>query len=147
PRGPRGCLEAPVRAPGGHLRGPAAPHRALGGEGRAGGGGRAPPGRLRAPRGPAHPSLPGGRLPRAPRRRGGRVSNAVEVEKLSKVFGDFVAVDAVSFAVEAGEVFGFLGPNGAGKTTTIKMLTGLVPPSSGRGTVAGLDILRQGKEI
>jgi ABC-2 type transport system ATP-binding protein len=72
---------------------------------------------------------------------------AVEVEKLSKVFGDFVAVDAVSFSVEAGEVFGFLGPNGAGKTTTIKMLTGLVPPSSGRGTVAGLDILKQGKEI
>ncbi|MFL6260615.1 MAG: ATP-binding cassette domain-containing protein [Thermoanaerobaculia bacterium] len=72
---------------------------------------------------------------------------AVEVEKLSKVFGDFVAVDAISFAVETGEVFGFLGPNGAGKTTTIKMLTGLVPPSSGRGMVAGLDILRQGKEI
>jgi ABC-2 type transport system ATP-binding protein len=72
---------------------------------------------------------------------------AVEVEKLSKVFGDFVAVDAVSFAVEAGEVFGFLGPNGAGKTTTIKMLTGLVSPTSGRGTVAGLDIRTQGKEI
>jgi ABC-2 type transport system ATP-binding protein len=72
---------------------------------------------------------------------------AVEVEKLTKVFGDFVAVDAVSFSVDAGEVFGFLGPNGAGKTTTIKMLTGLVPPSSGRGTVAGLDILEQGKEI
>ncbi|HEY4597716.1 MAG TPA: ABC transporter ATP-binding protein [Thermoanaerobaculia bacterium] len=72
---------------------------------------------------------------------------AVEVEKLTKRFGDFVAVDAVSFSVEAGEVFGFLGPNGAGKTTTIKMLTGLVSPTSGRGTVAGLDILRQGKEI
>ncbi|HET9211349.1 MAG TPA: ABC transporter ATP-binding protein [Thermoanaerobaculia bacterium] len=75
------------------------------------------------------------------------MSAAVEVEKLTKRFGDFVAVDAVSFAVEAGEVFGFLGPNGAGKTTTIKMLTGLVPPSSGRGTVAGLDIRTQGKEI
>ena len=74
-------------------------------------------------------------------------TTAVEVEKLTKRFGDFVAVDAVSFSVEAGEVFGFLGPNGAGKTTTIKMLTGLVPPSAGRGTVAGLDILRQGKEI
>ncbi len=75
------------------------------------------------------------------------MSAAVEVENLTKRFGDFVAVDAVSFAVEPGEVFGFLGPNGAGKTTTIKMLTGLVPPSSGRGTVAGLDILRQGTEI
>jgi ABC-2 type transport system ATP-binding protein len=72
---------------------------------------------------------------------------AVEVEALSKVFGDFVAVDAVSFSVEAGEVFGFLGPNGAGKTTTIKMLTGLISPTSGRGTVAGLDIRTQGKEI
>ena len=72
---------------------------------------------------------------------------AVEVEKLTRTFGDFVAVDAVSFAVEAGEVFGFLGPNGAGKTTTIKMLTGLVPPTSGTGTVAGLDIRRQGREI
>jgi ABC-2 type transport system ATP-binding protein len=72
---------------------------------------------------------------------------AVEVEKLTKRFGDFVAVDAVSFSVEAGEVFGFLGPNGAGKTTTIKMLTGLVSPTSGRGTVAGLDIRTQGKEI
>jgi ABC-2 type transport system ATP-binding protein len=75
------------------------------------------------------------------------LSTAVEVEKLTKRFGDFVAVDAVSFAVEAGEVFGFLGPNGAGKTTTIKMLTGLVSPTSGRGTVAGLDIRTQGKEI
>jgi ABC-2 type transport system ATP-binding protein len=72
---------------------------------------------------------------------------AVEVETLTRVFGDFVAVDAVSFQVETGEVFGFLGPNGAGKTTTIKMLTGLVPPTSGRGTVAGLDIRTQGKEI
>ena len=74
-------------------------------------------------------------------------TTAVEVEKLSKVFGDFVAVDAVSFSVEAGEVFGFLGPNGAGKTTTIKMLTGLVSPSSGQGTVAGFDVRRQGEEI
>ena len=74
-------------------------------------------------------------------------TTAVEVEKLTKVFGDFVAVDAVSFAVETGEVFGFLGPNGAGKTTTIKILTGLISPTSGRGTVAGLDIRTQGKEI
>ena len=72
---------------------------------------------------------------------------AVRVEDLTKKFGDFTAVDGVSFEVAAKEVFGFLGPNGAGKTTTIKMLTGLVPPTSGRGTVAGFDIRTQSKEI
>ena len=72
---------------------------------------------------------------------------AVRVEDLTKKFGDFTAVDGVSFAVAEKEVFGFLGPNGAGKTTTIKMLTGLVPPTSGRGTVAGFDIRTQSKEI
>ena len=72
---------------------------------------------------------------------------AVEVEELTKVFGDFKAVDGVSFAVAEREVFGFLGPNGAGKTTTIKMLTGLLAPTSGRGSVAGLDIRRQSREI
>jgi ABC-2 type transport system ATP-binding protein len=65
---------------------------------------------------------------------------AVEVHQLSKRFGDFVAVDGVSFTVAAGEIFGFLGPNGAGKTTTIKMLNGLLAPSSGSGRVAGFDI-------
>jgi drug efflux transport system ATP-binding protein len=72
---------------------------------------------------------------------------AVQVESLTKVFGDFKAVDGVSFAVAEGEVFGFLGPNGAGKTTTIKMLTGLLPPTAGEGTVAGFDIRRQSREI
>ena len=67
---------------------------------------------------------------------------AVEVEELTRRFGDFVAVDRVTFSVRRGEIFGFLGPNGAGKTTTIKMLTGLLPPSSGRGRVAGYDIMR-----
>ncbi len=65
---------------------------------------------------------------------------AVEVHELTKRFGDFVAVDRVSFSVAPGEVFGFLGPNGAGKTTTIKMLNGLVAPTSGSGRVAGFDI-------
>ena len=65
---------------------------------------------------------------------------AVEVHELSKRFGDFVAVDRVSFTVARGEVFGFLGPNGAGKTTTIKMLNGLLAPTSGSGRVAGFDI-------
>jgi ABC-2 type transport system ATP-binding protein len=66
---------------------------------------------------------------------------AVVVRDLTRRFGDFTAVDRVSFEVRAGEIFGFLGPNGAGKTTTIKMLTGLLPPSEGEGRVAGHDIV------
>ncbi|HYH47553.1 MAG TPA: ABC transporter ATP-binding protein, partial [Thermoanaerobaculia bacterium] len=73
--------------------------------------------------------------------------NAVEVEELTRTFGDFVAVDRVSFSVAKAEVFGFLGPNGAGKTTTIKMLTGLVPPTSGKGHVAGYDIQTERRRI
>jgi ABC-2 type transport system ATP-binding protein len=65
----------------------------------------------------------------------------VSVRDLTRRYGDFTAVDRVSFDVRPGEIFGFLGPNGAGKTTTIKMLTGLVAPSGGEGRVAGLDIL------
>jgi ABC-2 type transport system ATP-binding protein len=70
-------------------------------------------------------------------------SCAVEVHELTKKFGEFTAVDHVSFAVEPGEIFGFLGPNGAGKTTTIRMLIGLLLPTSGDGCVAGLDILTE----
>ena len=66
---------------------------------------------------------------------------SVEVTDLTKKFGEFTAVDHVTFDVEHGEIFGFLGPNGAGKTTTIRMLTGLLLPTSGDGCVAGLDIL------
>jgi ABC-2 type transport system ATP-binding protein len=72
---------------------------------------------------------------------------AVTIEHLTKRFGGFTAVDDVSFDVAAGEVFGFLGPNGAGKTTTIKILAGLLLPTSGRGTVAGLDIMRESERI
>jgi ABC-2 type transport system ATP-binding protein len=72
---------------------------------------------------------------------------AITVDRLTKRFGTFTAVDAVTFDVAEGEVFGFLGPNGAGKTTTIKMLAGLVPPSEGRGTVAGFDIARETGEV
>jgi ABC-2 type transport system ATP-binding protein len=71
----------------------------------------------------------------------------VVVRDLTRTFGDFTAVDAVSFEVRAGEIFGFLGPNGAGKTTTIKMLTGLLAPTSGEGLVAGHDIRRERAEI
>jgi len=68
---------------------------------------------------------------------------AIEVDALTRTFGDFVAVDGVSFDVAPGEVFGFLGPNGAGKTTTIKMLTGLLLPSSGSARVAGHDVVSE----
>ena len=72
---------------------------------------------------------------------------AVSVEGLTRRFGDFVAVDHVSFDIRRGEVFGFLGPNGAGKTTTIKMLAGLLLPTEGRGTVAGFDLVTGAEEI
>jgi len=67
---------------------------------------------------------------------------AVELDGLTRRFGSFTAVDSLSLRVERGEVFGFLGPNGAGKSTTIRMLCGLLRPSAGEGTVAGVDITR-----
>jgi ABC-2 type transport system ATP-binding protein len=70
----------------------------------------------------------------------GPLTPAVSVEHLTRRFGKFTAVDDVTFDVRAGEVFGFLGPNGAGKTTTIRMLAGLLLPTSGRGSVAGYDL-------
>lgn len=69
--------------------------------------------------------------------------NVIEVEGLSKRFGQFTAVDHVSFQVERGEIFGFLGPNGAGKTTTINMLCTLMTPTRGRAMVNGYDVVRQ----
>ena len=74
-------------------------------------------------------------------------SNGIEVRSLRKEFDSVAAVDDISFEVRRGEVFGFLGPNGAGKTTTIKMLTTLIPPTSGGAHVLGLDIARDGPEI
>jgi drug efflux transport system ATP-binding protein len=65
---------------------------------------------------------------------------AIGVQRLTRRFDDFTAVDDVSFEVQSGEIFGFLGPNGAGKTTTIKMLTGLLLPTSGSAIVAGIDV-------
>jgi ABC-2 type transport system ATP-binding protein len=77
----------------------------------------------------------------------GQPDLAVRVENLERRFGDFVAVDRISFEVPPGEIFGFLGPNGAGKSTTIRMLTGLLAPSGGSGWVGGLDIRTQGEAI
>ncbi len=72
---------------------------------------------------------------------------AVSVTKLEKRFGDFTAVNKIDFEVKKGEIFGFLGPNGAGKSTTIRMLCGIITPTSGAGTVGGFDINHQQEEI
>jgi ABC-2 type transport system ATP-binding protein len=72
---------------------------------------------------------------------------AIEVRSLSKRFGDFIAVDAVSFDVDRGRIFGFLGANGAGKSTTIRMLCGLLDPTSGTATVGGFDIRREPERV
>ena len=71
----------------------------------------------------------------------------VSAKNLSKHFDDFIAVDNVTFDVHRGEIFGFLGANGAGKTTTIRMLCGLLLPTSGEGHVAGFDIMTQSEQI
>ncbi len=73
--------------------------------------------------------------------------NSVVVENLVKRFGDFVAVDHINIAVRKGEVFGFLGPNGAGKSTTIRMLCGLLKPTSGHAMVAGFDVSKKPEAV
>jgi len=73
--------------------------------------------------------------------------NDVDVDHLSKYFGDFCAVNGLSFSVEHGEVFGLLGPNGAGKSTLIRMLTTLVPPSGGTARINGFDIVEQANDV
>ena len=70
----------------------------------------------------------------------------IEAQNLSRRYGDFLAVDDISFAVQEGEILGILGPNGAGKTTTIRMITGFLPPTEGRVTVAGRDLLAAPRE-
>jgi ABC-2 type transport system ATP-binding protein len=72
---------------------------------------------------------------------------AIEAHELTRRFGDFIAVDRITFDVQAGEVFGFLGANGAGKTTAIRMLTGLLAPTSGRARVAGHDVYRETEQV
>src|ERR1039457_4868018 len=69
------------------------------------------------------------------------IAAAVEIDQLTKRFGDFVAVDHVSMRVKPGEIFGFLGPNGAGKSTTIRILCGLLAPTSGSALVGGIDVI------
>lgn len=76
-----------------------------------------------------------------------KLKYVIEVDRLTKKFGDFTAVDAISFNVEAGEIFGFLGANGAGKTTAMRMLCGLSFPTSGNGHVDGYDIRTQSEEV
>lgn len=76
-----------------------------------------------------------------------QIDSAVKVEGLTRRFGDFVAVDGINLDIGKGEIFGFLGPNGAGKSTTIKMLCGLLLPSSGKGRVGGHDIMTGSEEI
>jgi len=73
--------------------------------------------------------------------------SVVGVDGLTKKFGGFVAVDNLSFSIRRGEVFGFLGPNGAGKSTTIRMLCGLLAPTSGKASVAGFDIGRNPEDV
>ncbi len=70
----------------------------------------------------------------------------IQVENLTKFYGDLPAIQDVSFAVQQGEILGFLGPNGAGKTTIMRILTGYMPPSSGRASVAGFDLFQQSLE-
>lgn len=75
------------------------------------------------------------------------MEKVIIVDRLTKTFGHFTAVDHISFEVEKGEIFGFLGANGAGKTTAMRMLCGLSIPTSGKGTVAGFDIKTQSEEV
>ena len=75
------------------------------------------------------------------------MNNVVEINNLSRLFGEFKAVDEISLSVAQGEIFGFLGANGAGKTTAIKMMCGLLLPSSGAGQVAGCNILTESEKI
>ena len=71
----------------------------------------------------------------------------ISTQELTKRFGDFTAVDRISFDVDKGEIFGFLGANGAGKTTAMRMLCGLSLPTSGKASIAGFDVYKQTEKI
>jgi ABC-2 type transport system ATP-binding protein len=73
--------------------------------------------------------------------------NAIEVREIVKKFGDFTAVNGISFAVKAGEIFGLLGPNGAGKSTLIRMMVTLLPPTSGSATINGFDVAKKADDV
>ena len=75
------------------------------------------------------------------------MKNAIDVRSIVKKFGNFTAVDGISFAVEEGEIFGLLGPNGAGKSTLIRMLVTLLPPTAGTALVGGFDIIKQADDV
>ena len=77
----------------------------------------------------------------------GERGTVIKADKLTKRFGDFTAVDQISFEVNKGEIFGFLGANGAGKTTAMRMLCGLSLPTSGTGRVAGFDVHKENEKI
>src|SRR5262245_66138045 len=73
--------------------------------------------------------------------------NDIEVNQITKKFGNFTAVDEISFTVEHGEIFALLGPNGAGKSTLIRMLTTLIPATSGSAKIHGFDVVKQASEV
>jgi len=75
------------------------------------------------------------------------MEDIIEVNELTKAFGDLVAVNHISFTVKRGEIFGFLGPNGAGKSTTIKMLTTLLRPTSGSAKICGYDVVKERDKV
>src|SRR2546427_1053513 len=74
------------------------------------------------------------------------MSDMVEVKDLTKYYGEYAAIEGVTFSVTKGEILGFLGPNAAGKTTTMRIITGFMPPSSGTASVAGYDVVEQSLE-
>ena len=80
-------------------------------------------------------------------RHSGKGQHGIEVEGLVRQFKDVRAVDGIDLRIEPGQIYGFLGPNGAGKSTTVHMLTTLLPPSGGRATVAGFDVVREGAKV
>ena len=75
------------------------------------------------------------------------MDTVIQASGLTRRFGNFTAVDNISFTVEAGEIVGYLGPNGSGKTTTIRMLLGLLRPTEGEAQVLGFDVIRQAERI
>ena len=76
-----------------------------------------------------------------------RPRHMIKIQQLTKRFGNQLAVDALSFEIPAGQIVGFLGPNGAGKTTTLKMLTGMLGPTSGTASICGFDLQRETLEV